>query len=315
MKPVHIPFLDMFLEMLSAERGAETNTLDAYRRDILTYHHYLIQKKKKMTHVEDKDITDYMKTQKEQKLSANSIARQLSAIRQFYKFLTAENIIQKDPTKNIQRPKTSRPLPKILNEKETECLIEATYYLPQDTYKAQYARTRMICLMEILYATGLRVSELVTLKKHNINPYQETLTIRGKGQKERMIPLGTPAQTALTKWLKLRDIDENHKHDFYLFPSRAKTGHLTRQRFTQLLNTLVTKTNISHQHVSPHMLRHAFATHLLTHGADLRSVQQMLGHADISTTQIYTHILEARKQMLIKQGHPLAKTPHLFDDS
>ncbi|MDD9798232.1 MAG: site-specific tyrosine recombinase XerD [Alphaproteobacteria bacterium] len=308
MTVANIAWLDAFLEMLAAEQGAAANTLDAYKRDLRLYHNFLTQRKRDALSAREEDIADFMEHLAKLGRAASSVARQLSAIKKFHLFLMQENGRFDDPSQNISRPKTTRPLPKMLSETDTEKLLAATRALPEETKSAYHTKTRLICLIEVLYATGLRVSELVTLRRQNINLQRQHLIVRGKGGRERMIPLSGAAIQALTQWTQLRDEDARTRLSPYLFPSHAQGGHLTRQRFTQILGQLAIQAGLGDKHISPHVLRHAFATHLLSHGADLRAVQQMLGHADISTTQIYTHILEARKQALVQHGHPLAQS-------
>jgi len=308
MTVANIAWLDAFLEMLAAEQGAATNTLDAYKRDLRLYHDFLIKRKRDALSAREEDIADFMAHLAKLGRAPSSAARQLSAIKKFHLFLMQENGRFDDPSQNISRPKTKRPLPKMLSEEDTEKLLVATRALPEETNAAYHAKARLICRIEVLYATGLRVSELVTLRRPNINLQRQHLIVRGKGGRERMIPLSGAAIQALAQWTQLRDEDARTRLSPYLFPSHAKGGHLTRQRFTQMLERLAIEAGLGDKHISPHVLRHAFATHLLSHGADLRAVQQMLGHADISTTQIYTHILEARKQALVQHGHPLAQS-------
>ena len=231
-----------------------------------------------------------------------STARRLSALRQFFKFLVAENIRADDPSAAIDGPKLGRPLPKLLDEEETARLIEVC------TAMDGPSGARLRALVELSYASGLRVSELVGMPLAAVLRDQPVLIVRGKGSKERMVPLNAPARAALNAYLEHRKafLPKGAKTSPHLFPSRGVEGHLTRQRFGQLLKDLAIKANLDPARISPHVLRHAFATHLLDHGADLRSLQKMLGHADIATTQIYTHVAGKRLAELVESHHPLA---------
>jgi integrase/recombinase XerD len=223
-------------------------------------------------------------------------------MRQFFRFLLAERMRDDDPASALDSPKLGRPLPKVLTRAEVDRLIEAA-----DT-KGSADGGRMATLLEILYGTGLRVSELVTLPLVAVERDPTVLVVRGKGDKERMVPLSDPARAAIARWLHVRaGLLEPDESSRFLFPSRGRTGHLTRQRFAQLLKEAALAANIDPARVSPHVLRHAFASHLLEGGADLRSVQLMLGHADIATTQIYTHVLDEKLRSLVQEKHPLAK--------
>jgi integrase/recombinase XerD len=236
-------------------------------------------------------------------MTASTAARRLSALRQFFKFLVQENIRKDDPAALLDAPKRARPLPKLLSEDDVDRLLTEARTLRDDPAES----ARLTALLEVLYATGLRVSELVGLRWPPFGDDARFLVIRGKGDKERLVPLSEPARQAIEDYAGWRNDFIAGKTSPWLFPSRGESGHLTRQRFGQLLKDLAVQADINPAKVSPHVLRHAFASHLLARGADLRAVQKMLGHADISTTQIYTHVLEARKQALVRQHHPLAK--------
>lgn len=295
--------IDAFLEMMAAERGAAQNTLQAYRKDLLDVLDFLIRTKKCFTSADIQDFRDYFATPPTSHLSSQSASRKLSALRQFYNFLCSERPHFQNPTRNLETPKKPSLLPKVLLQSEILQLLHVAY---ADTSPSG---VRVVTLLELLYATGMRVSELVTLKlKHvqinpdgNIRPF---LMIKGKGNKERLVPLNSNAITTLKNYLKYR----TPKSSAWLFPSRSSEGYLTRQRLGQLLKQLALNANLDPKKISPHVLRHSFASHLLHHGADLRSLQQLLGHADITTTQIYTHILseDAKKQVLAH--HPLSAT-------
>lgn len=300
-------YLSQFLESLSAERGYALNTLEAYARDIKDFNIFLDGKL--LEEIKKADIQHYLLHLKERAITPSSRARKISALRQFFGFLVEEEVISDNPTHLIDLPKQERRLPKTLTEKEVFALIEATHDL--DTRE----QIRLSCLLEILYATGMRVSELVSLQLKTallaLRTAQEkgeaAFIIKGKGNIERLTPLTPSAIKSLENYLKVRKTFEggiNGKK--WLFPSRSAEGHLTRQRFGQLLKKIAQQAGISSQRISPHVMRHAFATHLLHHGAHLLSVQKLLGHADISTTQIYTHVVETQKQKLVFNHHPLS---------
>lgn len=292
--------VESFLEMLAAERGASPNTLEAYNRDLTNLAGFLGAKP--VEDAESDDLRGYLARQSERGMAARTLARRLSALRQFYRFLYAEGLRQDNPTTAIDSPRQGRSLPKVLDEAEVERLLAAA--------RARQGPDglRLRALIEVLYATGLRISELVTLPLSAIARDPRVLIVRGKGGKERMIPLGEAARAALAEYRAARRGFLKARQDSpWLFPSRSRGGHLTRHRVAQLLKELAVEAGLQPSKVSPHVLRHAFASHLLDHGADLRSVQQMLGHADISTTQIYTHVLNERLKSLVAEHHPLAR--------
>ena len=297
--------LDAFLEMMAAERGSAQNTTAAYRRDLVYFARYLEDSEKycglPLADASVASIKGYLESMSEQGLGAGTAARRLSALRQFYRFLAAEGLRDDDPTAGIDSPSQGRPLPKTLSEDDIEIMFEVL------KGRKGPKGIRLRALFEILYATGLRVSELVSLPLAAMTNDGEFLVVMGKGSKERMVPLSEPAQIALGEWLSCRNEGAQEKHSPWLFPTRAAQGHLTRQRFAQELKLLAIESGLEAKAVSPHVLRHAFASHLLAHGADLRSVQQLLGHADISTTEIYTHVLDERLQQLVSIHHPLAR--------
>jgi len=294
---------DNFLEMLSAERGLAQNSLLAYRNDLADFSGFLTGRNENPETIGTDALRLYMQGLSDDGMTASTAARRLSALRQFFKFLVQENIRKDDPAALLDAPKRARPLPKLLSEDEVDRLLTEARSLRDDPAES----ARLTALLEILYATGLRVSELVGLRWPPFGDDARFLVIRGKGDKERLVPLSEPARQAIEDYAGWRNDFIEGKTSPWLFPSRGESGHLTRQRFGQLLKDLAVEAGIDHAKVSPHVLRHAFASHLLARGADLRAVQKMLGHADISTTQIYTHVLEARKQALVRQHHPLAK--------
>lgn len=306
------PVIDAFIEMLAAERGAAANTLEAYRRDLEDYGAFLASTGKTITGARASDVAGYLRDLAEKGLAASSRARRLSALRQLYKFLLAEGHIDEDPVVGIQGPKTGQALPKTLSVTEVDRLIAAAKArIESTTGRERYAAVRLYCLLEVLYATGMRVSELVSLPRSVLQGDSRVLTIRGKGGRERLVPLNAAARAALDHYLALGEDGEDGLSPTvrtrWLFPSKSAEGHLTRQRLGQELKELAIGAGIDPRRVSPHVLRHAFASHLLDRGADLRSVQKLLGHADISTTQIYTHVLEERLRRLVLDHHPLAK--------
>lgn len=310
------PQVDAFLDMLTGERGAALNTRHAYERDLADVCAFLKKSAKDVVTATTDDLKAYLvelsdrvnaKSKSGGKTAVRTIARRISAMRQFYGFLVSEGKRSDDPTANIESPKQTRTLPKVLSEDEISTLIGTA----QKQGGAE--GLRLVALLEILYATGLRVSELVGLPLSAIGTENRFITIQGKGGRERMAPLSEPAQQALGTYLEVRNRfltpDRSEMQGQWLFPSRtSESGHLTRQRFAQLLKELSRNAGIDSDRVSPHVLRHAFATHLLKHGADLRSVQKMLGHADIATTQIYTQIVGEQAQETVEENHPIAQT-------
>ncbi len=316
-KPKLSKYVDMFLDMLTTERGAALNTRHAYWRDLADVSLYLRDsRKKEIENATGEDLKAYLadlagkihvKGQNKNQIAVRTVARRLSALRQFYRYLVSENVRQDDPTSAIESPKQTRTLPKTLAENEVDSLIKSA------GEQGGAESVRLVCLLEMLYATGLRVSELVGLPMSAISEGNQFIMVEGKGGRERMVPLSDSAQKALTRYIELRSQfvgmdDAAGRQAPWLFPSRTSdSGHLTRQRFAQLLKDLARAAKIDEERVSPHILRHAFATHLLSNGADLRAVQKMLGHADIATTQIYTHILGKKLKKTVEEKHPLGK--------
>lgn len=316
-KPNLHPMVDSFLDMLTTERGAAVNTRQAYWRDLADFSLYLREKFKKeiadatsaeiKTYLDDLGNKIHVKGQNKSQIATRTVARRLSALRQFYRYLVSENVRKEDPTSAIESPKQTRTLPKTLSESEVSLLIKTA------AHGGGGDSVRLVCLLEMLYATGLRVSELVGLPLSAIGEDVQFLMVAGKGGRERMVPLSEPAQKAIRDYMAIRTqfiaIDDKGTQGQWLFPSRtSESGHLTRQRFAQLLKDLADNAGMEADRVSPHILRHAFATHLLSNGADLRSVQKMLGHADIATTQIYTHIIGEKAKKTVTEKHPLSKT-------
>jgi integrase/recombinase XerD len=293
----------LFLEMLAAERGASANTLAAYERDLGDLAAHLKSHGRTIDHATTEDLRGYLAALAERGFKASSVARRLSALRQLFKFLYAEGHRGDDPAAILEGPKRGHTLPKVLSVQEVERLLDAARRGMMDESSSQRLRAaRMACLLETLYATGLRVSELVALPATAARSKQAMLVIRGKGGKERLVPLNDAARKAMSDYLALTGKPESK----WLFPSFGESGHMTRQHFARELKALAVSCGIAAAKVSPHVLRHAFASHLLHNGADLRVVQTLLGHADISTTQIYTHVLEDRLKSLVRDLHPLA---------
>ena len=302
--------LALFLDMLSAERGAAAHTIEAYTRDLSEFLAFLAAKGKHAENATADHLRAFLAGLARKGLAPTSRARKLSAIRQFCRFMLAEGMRADDPCSAIDSPRLGRPLPKILSLAEVETLLE-TAKRSSETAAEGTARRRALRLyaaLETLYATGLRVSELIALPRNVLIADDRVLTIKGKGGRERLVPLNDAARAALAAHLAaVRDDEANGRGaSEWLFPSSGG-GHLTRQRFGQELKALALASGIDPARVSPHVLRHAFASHLLERGADLRTVQQLLGHADISTTQIYTHVIEERLRRLVEEHHPLAQ--------
>ncbi len=289
--------IDAFLEMQIAEHGASANTVAAYRRDLEGLHSFLKNKKLSLIQASAQDLHDYIIFLKSKHYALKTQSRHLSALREFYRFLYSENIIHENPTDYLDAPKTQKSLPKYLSEEDIFSLI----------YNAGQYDLRLQTLLEVLYASGMRVSELVGLPVTAVTRERKHLYIMGKGNKERMVPLNEKACEALDKWAVMREnlyprADKNK----WLFPAKSKSGHLTRGAFFKELKKLALSVGLDPHKVSPHVFRHSFASHLIAHDADLRSVQKLLGHSDIATTEIYTHVLPNRLKKVIEKSHPLA---------
>lgn len=285
-----------------AERGASANTVESYRHDLVSFSEFVASKKQggAIEKAGSDIIKDYLKHLSVAGMSPGTGARRLSALRQFYRFLYADGLRGDNPCTVIDGPELGRSLPKLLSEEEVEQLLTAAR-------RRQGAEgLRRLALIEVLYAAGLRVSELVGLPLSALSRDGSVLIVKGKGGKERMIPLGDSASSALDNYKPLRESFFSGGNSPWMFPSNSGGGHLTRSRFAQMLKETAADAGLDPARISPHVLRHSFASHLLAHGADLRSIQQMLGHADISTTQIYTHVLSERLTRLVKQAHPLS---------
>ena len=305
----HLRWIATFLDAQAAELGAANNTQLAYARDLKDFAGWLSGKSVSFDAASRDDVEAYLIYCDAQGLAKSTRARRLSAIKQLYRFGFEEGWRDDNPAIQIAGPGKEKRLPKTLSMAEVDGLLAAA----RDVGHSKADRIRNTCLMELLYATGMRVSELVSLPVAAARGNPRMLLIQGKGDKERMVPLSPPARDALADWLVLWEETQDVARlkgkplSRFLFPSRGKEGHLTRHRFYILIKELAVHAGVSPAKVTPHTLRHAFATHLLENGADLRSIQTLLGHADVATTEIYTHVLEARLQELVLTHHPLAK--------
>jgi integrase/recombinase XerD len=301
--------IELFLDMLAAERGASINTLDAYRRDLADF-----SAATTIATADTDALRNYLGRLAKRGLAPASVARRLSAIRQLYRFLYSEGHRSDDPAAVIEGPKRGRALPKALSVKQVDDLLaQAREGMKAEAKPERLRAARLNCLLEVLYATGLRVSELVALPEAAARRDQRMLVIRGKGGRERLVPLNDAARLTMADYLALRAEVKSGSpkpdKSKWLFPSFGESGHLSRQHFARELKALGAAAGLRASQVSPHVVRHAFASHLLQNGADLRVVQTLLGHADISTTQIYTHVLEERLKSLVRDLHPLAEEP------
>jgi integrase/recombinase XerD len=299
--------IELFLDMIAAERGASVNTLDAYRRDLADFSADLASTGDAIAEADSDALRAHLGRLDKRGLATASVARRLSAIRQLYRFLYSEGHRSDDPAAVIEGPKRGRSLPKVLSVKQVDDLLaQAREGVKTEAKSERLRAARLNCLLEVLYATGLRVSELVSLPEAAARRDQRMLVVRGKGGRERLVPLNDQAKRTMTDYLALRAEAKLDKSK-WLFPSFGESGHLSRQHFARELKELSAAAGLKPAQVSPHVLRHAFASHLLQNGADLRVVQTLLGHADISTTQIYTHVLEERLKSLVRDLHPLAE--------
>ncbi|GAB4574312.1 MAG: site-specific tyrosine recombinase XerD [Rhodothalassiaceae bacterium] len=294
--------IEDFLAALAAERGASENTVLAYRRDLEDLAQISGRSPESLT---DEDLRGYVRSLRARGFAASSAARRLSALRQYYLFLFREGLRSDNPMTGIAAPRRERPLPRLLSEAEVERLLDHAEACARKS--PSLATLRLHALVELLYATGLRVSELVALRRDALRSGLPLLHVRGKGGTERLVPFGDRARRAVFDYAAALDTEPRSRTSPWLFPSRSSSGHLTRIRVQQLLKDLARAAGIDPGKLSAHKFRHAFATHLLAHGADLRAVQKMLGHADIATTQIYTHVLEERLRQVVAAHHPLAR--------
>lgn len=296
---------EIFLEAMQAEHNAADNTLLAYDRDLASFVGFLSGRNRDFTTADRQDIEAYLVWLAGDGMSGATRARRLSAIRQIYRFAFEEGWRGDNPAAQVRGPKQGKTLPRTLSETDVDRLLEAA----MTTGRTPLDRTRNTCLMQLLYATGMRVSELVSLPHAAVLGDPEMLLVKGKGGKERLVPLSRPARLAIIAYLQVLHDQQAaqgaKKAPAFLFPSRGKLGHLTRIRFYSLIKEIAAAAGVNPDGVTPHVLRHAFATHLLAHGADLRIIQMLLGHADIATTEIYTHVLDEKLRALVLQNHPL----------
>jgi integrase/recombinase XerD len=290
----------LFDEMLLVERQAAKNTRRAYKSDIHSYIKFInVKYSLSILNVESKNITSWYRSLSEKSISRNSYLRKVSSIKEFYRFLYSDGLIKNNPAKDIESPKKHQNIPKVLTIRQIEDIINA---LKSDNCLKSI---RLLALIEIMYSTGIRVEELMSISLNAINYENQSIFIKGKGGKERVVPFGINALKAIKKYIGIRELFiKNKKNSSFMFPSIGKQGYLTARRFSQLLKEVSIKAELSHLSISPHILRHSFATHMLSGGADLRVLQEILGHADISTVQIYTHIVDDKKKMALS-FHPL----------
>jgi integrase/recombinase XerD len=307
--------INLFLDMLAAEQGAGDNTLDAYRRDLADFSEFIAPSGRGFAGVETQALRDYLADLDGRGFKSSSVARRLSAMRHLFRFLLNERIRSDDPAAILSGPKRGRALPKVLSISDVDRLLARAKALTEapDASALQRLRAlRLYCLLEVLYATGLRVSELMALPRSASRRDARMIVVRGKGNKERLVPLNEASRQAMADYLAAIEVlkpekKKNAANSKWLFPSFGESGHLTRQHFARDLKELAASAGLAARVVSPHVLRHAFASHLLHNGADLRIVQTLLGHTDISTTQIYTHVVEERLKSLVRDLHPLAE--------
>jgi integrase/recombinase XerD len=307
--PSRLRLVESFLEAIASERGASRNTIEAYRRDLTAYLDFLGENGSNALAATNDEIRAFLADCGSSGLASASLARRLSAVRQFHKHLYVEGRRGDDPTLAIEGPRRARPLPKVLGVAEVERLLSVAregLEAPDRRPGERLAAARMACLIELTYASGLRVSELIALPKSAARAKEPLIAVRGKGDKERLVPISEPARAAMRLYrARLEEIAPGLATSPWLFPAEGESGHLTRQAFARDLKVVASAAGIDSARISPHVLRHAFASHLLQNGADLRVVQDLLGHADISTTQIYTHVLDERAKAMVRDLHPL----------
>lgn len=315
-KPSDAKLTGLFLDMLAAEQGAGPNTLDAYRRDLTDFSEFLGRVGHSFMDAETQVLRDYLGDLDARGFKSSSVARRLSAMRHLFRFVLNERIRTEDPAAILSGPKRGRGLPKVLSIADVDRMLSRAKDMSEaaDASPSQRLRAlRLYCLLEVLYATGLRVSELVSLPRSAAKRDARMIVVRGKGDKERLVPLNEASRQAMANYLAATEAAKTEKKkdslaaSKWLFPSFGESGHLTRQHFARDLKELAVASGLQARLVSPHVLRHAFASHLLHNGADLRIVQTLLGHTDISTTQIYTHVVEERLKSLVRDLHPLAE--------
>ncbi len=291
--------LDAFIEMMMAERGAAKNTVSAYKTDIISFFKFAKKTEKEIVRKDEQNFISYLHSYKN---SPRTQSRKLSSLREYFKFLYSDGIINIIPTEDIESPKIEKTLPKYLSEGEVIAIIGTIKSMEREN------KIRLLALLELDYATGMRVSELVSLPLSAFNPKKDFLIIKGKGDKERIVPINDNAKKSLIEYIKIRDLYlKGNRESKWMFPSFSRSGHLTRDGFYKMIKEVALNAGIDPQKVSPHVLRHSFASHLIAHNANLLSVQQMLGHSDVKTTEIYTHIQDDRLKELVNTAHPLSK--------
>ena len=302
-------WIETFLDAMAAEQGAALNTLSSYSRDLSDFADWLARRSLTLTNAQRADVESYLVHCDAQGLATSTRARRLSSIRQLFRFAFEEGWRGDDPAGAIRGPGRARKLPGTLTEGAVDLILAAA----RDTGRSEADRLRNTCMIELLYATGMRITELVSLPVAATRGDPRMILVQGKGGKERMVPLSPPAREALQAWLTCRDaadeklVAKGARPSLFLFPSRGKAGHISRQAVFLALKSMAAQAGVDPSEVAPHRLRHAFATHLLAGGADLRAIQTLLGHADISTTEIYTHVLDQRLADLVLTHHPLAR--------
>ena len=296
-------YLKLYLEAIFAEKGSSINTIEAYKRDLKLFFSFLKDKKLQIKNVKEDTVKKFLESEKNKGKSENTISREVSSLKQFFKFLYEEKIIKTNPTFQIKKIKSSKILPKLLSYNDIEFLIK----IAKEIGKNQYEKKLNVVLIETLYSTGLRVSELVSLRLTDVLGNPEMILVKGKGSVERLVPLSKNARDSINDWLLEREKKEINKKSKYLFPSKSKKGYLNREKVFVILKKIAKNTKIDPKMVSPHILRHSFATHMLANGADLRIIQTLLGHSDISTTEIYTHVMGDKLKDLVFNHHPLTK--------
>jgi len=307
--------ISLFLDSKVAETGAAQNTLEAYARDLREFSDWSAEQSLGLLDIAQTDIERFLINMLSHGLAPSTRARRLSAIKQFYQFCVEEDWRQDNPAIQIRGPGRGKKLPQTITLENVDALLAAV----QNSSKSEFNCARETCLMQLLYATGMRVSEMMALLATTVRGDPAMILVLGKGSKERLVPLSQPARIAVQDWLRLRDNQEDlrqingHVKSRYLFPSNGKQGHLTRHWFYQKIKTWAVIAGIDPSQISPHTIRHAFATHLLANGADLRIIQTLLGHADIATTEIYTHVLQEKLQSLVMNHHPLSKEDKTID--
>jgi integrase/recombinase XerD len=314
-KPSDARLTELFLDMLAAEQGAGENTLAAYRRDLSDLSEFLARQRQNFAITQTESLRDYLADLDTRGFKSSSVARRLSALRHLFRFLLSERVRGDDPAAILSGPKRGRTLPKVLSIADVDRMLRKAKELTEvagASVPQRLRAMRLYCLLEVLYATGLRVSELVSLPRSAARHDARMIVVRGKGGKERLVPLNDASRQAMSDYLAAMESQKGGRKSSavtakWLFPSFGESGHLTRQHFARDLKELATAAGLAPRLVSPHVLRHAFASHLLHNGADLRIVQTLLGHTDISTTQIYTHVVEERLKSLVRDLHPLAE--------